>query len=79
MELLVRVSVEISLGAVATARLNAWGLLLLVGVVLAGILVPLVLHRRHLLGSLSLPVATVLVLIGGFLLRAVVVLSSEVI
>ena len=79
LELLVLVAVVISLGAVATAWLNAWGLLLLVGVVLAGILVPLLLHRRHLLGSLSIPAASVLVLIGGFILRTVVVLSSEVI
>jgi hypothetical protein len=48
-------------------------------VVLAGILVPLLLHRRHLLGSLSSPAASVLVLVGGFILRAVVVLSSEAI
>ena len=79
LELLVLVAVVISLGAVATAWLNAWGLLLLVGVVLAGILVPLLLHRRHVLGSLSIPAASVLVLIGGFILRTVVVLSSEAI
>jgi hypothetical protein len=47
--------------------------------VLAGILVPLLLHRRHFLGSLSIPGASILVLIGGFILRAVVVLSSEAI
>jgi formate-dependent nitrite reductase membrane component NrfD len=79
LELLALVAVVISLGAVATAWLNAWGLLLLVGVVLAGILVPLLLHQRHLLGSLSIPAASVLVLIGGFILRTVVVLSSEAI
>jgi formate-dependent nitrite reductase membrane component NrfD len=79
LELLVLVAVVISLGAIATAWLNARGLLLLIGVVLAGILVPLLLHRRHLLGSLSIPAASVLVLVGGFILRAVVVLSSEAI
>ena len=79
LELLVLVAVVISLGAVATAWLNAWGLLLVVGVVLAGILVPLLLHRRHILGGLSVPAASVLVLVGGFILRAVVVLSSEAI
>ena len=77
LELLVLIAVVISLGAVASAWLNAWGLLLLVGVVLAGILVPLLLHRRHLLGSGSIPAAAVLALIGGFILRAVIVLSSE--
>jgi formate-dependent nitrite reductase membrane component NrfD len=79
LELLVLVVLVISLGAVATAWLNAWGVLLVVGVVLAGILVPLLLHRRHFLGSLSIPGASILVLIGGFILRAVVVLSSEAI
>ena len=79
LELLVLAAVVVSLGAVATAWLNAWGLLLVVGVVLAGILVPLLLHRRHLLGSLSIPAASVLVLVGGFILRTVVVLSSEAI
>jgi formate-dependent nitrite reductase membrane component NrfD len=79
LELVVLAALVISLGAVATAWMNAWGVLLLVGVVLAGILVPLLLHRRHLLGNLSVPAASILVLIGGFILRAVVVLSSEAI
>jgi formate-dependent nitrite reductase membrane component NrfD len=79
LELLVLVAVVVSLGAVAAVWLNVWGALLIVGVVLAGILLPLLLHRRHLLGSLSIPAASVLVLIGGFILRAVVVLSSEAI
>lgn len=78
-ELLTLVAVVISLGAVASAWLSAWGLLLVVGVVLAGILLPLLLHHRHLLGGLSVPVASVLVLVGGFVLRVVVVLSSEAI
>jgi len=78
-ELLVLVATVVSLGAVATAWWNVWGLLLVVGVVLAGILVPLLLHHRHLLGASSVPVASVLVLLGGFILRAVVVLSSEAI
>lgn len=79
LELLVLAGVVVSLGAVASAWLNVWGLLLVVGVVLAGILVPLLLHHRHVLGSLSIPAASVLVLVGGFILRAVVVLSSEAI
>lgn len=79
LELVVLVVLVISLGAVATAWLNAWGLLLLIGVVLVGILVPLLLHHRHFLGGLSVPAASILVLIGGFILRAVVVLSSEAI
>jgi len=79
LELLVLIGVVVSLGAVAGAWLNAWGLLLVVGVVVVGILLPLLLHHRQILGGLSVPAASVLVLIGGFILRAVVVLSSEAI
>jgi protein NrfD len=78
LELVALVAVVVSLGAVATAWMNVWGLLL-VGVVLAGILLPILLHHRHLLGRLSIPVASLLVLAGGLILRAVVVLSSEAI
>ncbi|MGH2544155.1 MAG: NrfD/PsrC family molybdoenzyme membrane anchor subunit, partial [Ardenticatenaceae bacterium] len=77
-ELLVLLAVVISLGAVAQAWLSVWGILLLVGVVLVGNLLPLALHwRPGLLGGMSTPAAAVLVLIGGFILRAVIVLSSE--
>jgi formate-dependent nitrite reductase membrane component NrfD len=79
LELLVLIAVVVSLGAVAGAWLNVWGMLLVVGVVVIGILLPLLLHHRQILGRLSLPAASVLVLIGGFILRAVVVLSSEAI
>jgi formate-dependent nitrite reductase membrane component NrfD len=79
LELLVLV---ILLASVGTAVLrpvlfNAWGILLLVGVVLVGILVPLALHFRPVLGRLTVPSAAVLVLIGGFILRVVMLLSSE--
>ena len=79
LELLVLAAVVVSLGAVARAWLNQWGILLVVGVVLLGILLPLALHWRHLLGRMSVPAASILVLIGGFILRAVIVLSSEAI
>lgn len=79
LELVALAAVVVSLGAVATAWMNVWGVLLVVGVVLAGILLPLLLHHRHLLGRLSVPVASLLVLAGGLVLRAVVVLSSEAI
>jgi protein NrfD len=77
LELLALIALVISLGSVARVWLNGWGALL-VGVVLAGILFPLALHARsHLLGRLSVPAGAVLVLLGGFLLRMVIVLSSE--
>lgn len=78
LELVVLVLVVASLGAVARAWLNVWGLALLVGVVLVGILLPLLLHwRPAAFGRAALPAAAVFALIGGFVLRAVVVLSSE--
>lgn len=80
LELLVLVALVVSLGRMAQVLLSGWGVLLLVGVVLLGILVPLVLHRRSLqpggLGATT-AAAAALVLLGGFLLRVVVVLSSE--
>jgi formate-dependent nitrite reductase membrane component NrfD len=75
LELVVLVGLVASLGVVARAWLNAWGALLVVGVVGVGILAPLVLHRRHVASQAAL--ASVLVLIGGFLLRVVVIFSSE--
>jgi formate-dependent nitrite reductase membrane component NrfD len=78
LELVVLIILAISLGPLLRLWLNAWGVLLIVGVVLAGILLPLLLHwRPRLLGSLSWPAAAVCVLVGGFLLRVVMVLSSE--
>jgi formate-dependent nitrite reductase membrane component NrfD len=78
LELLVLIAFLISLGSVARVFLSWWGMLLLVGVVGAGILIPLRLERgnrvhapRHLVHSASL------VLLGGFLLRVVVLLSSN--
>ncbi len=67
-----------SLGAVAQAFLSVWGVLLGVGVVLIGILIPLGLHSwPRVLGPATVPTAAVLVLIGGFVLRAVVVFASQ--
>lgn len=55
-----------------------WGIILIVGVVLLGIMIPLFLqHRPRSLGASTLPVAALLVLLGVFLLRTVVILSSE--
>ena len=68
----------ISLGTVSRAFLNAWGVLLLLGVIGLGILVPLDIERRardHAPPRVAL--AAALVLVGGFLLRVVVVLSSD--
>jgi len=79
LELIVLAVLALSLGSVATEVWgNGWGVLLAVGVGLVGILIPLLLHwRPRLLGRLSVPSAAALVLLGGFLLRMVFVLSSE--
>jgi protein NrfD len=78
LELLALIALVVSLGSVARVWLSLWGGILVVGVVVAGIFLPLALHLRpRLLGQLSVPAAAVLVLVGGFLLRVVVVLSAE--
>ena len=56
--------------------LSVWGVLLLVGVVFAGILWPLMLRwRPRGAGAFSNP--AVMVLLGGFLLRVVILLASN--
>jgi formate-dependent nitrite reductase membrane component NrfD len=78
LELLVLAALVITLGPVVRVWLSGWGLLLLVGVVLAGILVPLALQwRPRLLGAATATTGAALVLLGGFLLRAVVILSAQ--
>jgi formate-dependent nitrite reductase membrane component NrfD len=78
LELIALVALVASLGAVAArVWLNAWGAGL-VAVVLVGIVGPLALSWRLIsAGPLTTPVASALVLVGGFLLRVVLVLSSE--
>lgn len=77
LELVVLVALIASLGGVAQVWLSRWGVLLL-AVVLIGIVAPLALSARLLpAGRLATPIAAVLVLTGGFLLRVVLVLASE--
>jgi protein NrfD len=78
LELVVLLAFLASLGAVFRVWLSGWGLLLLLGVVVVGLLLPLWLEwRPRTLGSLTTPAAAVLVLVGGFILRVVIVLASE--
>ncbi len=78
LELVALVGLVASLGVVARAWLNAWGGLLVVGVVGAGIVVPLVLQGRGQGSAMRHgALASLLVLLGGFLLRVVVILSAE--
>jgi formate-dependent nitrite reductase membrane component NrfD len=78
LELVVLIAFLISLGSVARVFLSVWGALLLVGVVGVGILVPLIMDRKQRThGTRQLVRSAALVLVGGFLLRVVVLLSSE--
>ncbi len=78
LEFIALIAVLVSLGPVARAWLNAWGLLLFFGVILIGMLFPLTLSwRRDWLGDLNRATAAVLVLVGGFILRLVIVFSAQ--
>jgi len=74
LELVVLTIFVVSLGSVAKAFLNAWGVLLLLGVVGVGIVMPLRLGRD---AAHNVATASILVLFGGFVLRVVVLMSSE--
>jgi protein NrfD len=78
LELISLIALIVSLGSLARVWLNQWGVLLALGVVGLGIIVPLMLElRAHTPTAATARAAAVLVLIGGFLLRVVIVLSSE--
>jgi protein NrfD len=78
LELVVLIAVMISLGPVARAWLNAWGLLLLLGVALSVGTVPLALRsRKDGLSGVAATIAPLCVLAGGLILRSVIVFSSE--
>lgn len=72
------VSLRTVLGSVAPAWLGAWGAVLALGVVGLGILAPLAMEARAG-GRVDrrLATAAVLVLVGGLLLRAAIIFSSE--
>lgn len=77
LEFLVLLAVMASLGSVLTAWLNAWGLLLLIAVAI-GMVMPLVLSwRARTVRPVNLATAPILVLLGGLLLRVVIIFSSE--
>ena len=78
LEFLVLIAVIISLGPLFRAWLNAWGLLLFFGVIVVGMLIPLALYwRRDWLGDLNATTTAALILLGGFLLRLVIVFSAQ--
>ena len=76
MEFIALVAVIVSLGPVLRAWLNAWGVLIVVVVVL-GMITPLVLSwRARRESTLNLTTSAVCVLVAGLLLRVVIVFSS---
>jgi formate-dependent nitrite reductase membrane component NrfD len=78
LEFIVLIAVMISLGPVFRAWLSAWGLLLFLGVIVVGMLIPLALFwRKEWLGNRNATAAAALVLVGGFILRMVIVLSAQ--
>ena len=78
LEFLVLIALLVSLGPVFRVWLSAWGLLLLLGVIVLGMLFPLALYwRRDWLGNRNATTAAALVLIGGFILRVVIVFSAQ--
>ena len=78
LEIVVLIALVVSLGSLMRLWLSAWGALLVVGVVGLGMIVPLLLQwRPRMVGRFGAPVAAVLVLIGGFLLRVVIVMSAQ--
>lgn len=78
LELLTLAVLVISLGAVATIWLSVWGVLMVGGVVILGIIIPLVFHFwPDLMGTASVVTAAVLGLAGGLILRIVIVMSAQ--
>jgi formate-dependent nitrite reductase membrane component NrfD len=77
LELLVLIAVIVSLGPVLRAWLNAWGVMLAVAVVL-GVILPLMFSwRARPVRHVNMAITSVLVLIGGFLIRLIIVFSSS--
>ncbi|MGQ0649648.1 MAG: NrfD/PsrC family molybdoenzyme membrane anchor subunit [Gemmatimonadaceae bacterium] len=77
LELAVLLTFVISLGPMARVLLNWWGFLLVAGVAGAGIVAPLFIEHRRAGGTRVLTRAPMLVLLGGLLLRVVVIFASE--
>jgi protein NrfD len=77
LELLVLIAVMVSLGPVLRAWLNAWGLLLLI-VIILGMVAPLVFSwRRRQMREWNMTTSAILVLVAGLLLRVIIVFSAE--
>jgi protein NrfD len=77
LEVVVLIAVIVSLGPVVRAWLCVWGVLLLITIVL-GMIGPLVLSwRGSRFREVNMAMPAILVLVGGFLLRVIIVFSAE--
>lgn len=77
-QVVVLIALFVSLGAAARGWLNHWGVVLAIGVIL-GIVLPLIVSlTRSPLRVGRLPVAALLVLVGGALVRTAIVFVPEV-
>lgn len=78
LELIALIIFLVSIGAAIQVFASWWGVMLALGVVVIGILLPLAIGSGKLVRAASPAVASaMLVLVGGFMLRVVVLLSSE--
>ena len=78
LEFVVLIALMFSLGPVFRAWLSAWGVLLFLGVIVVGMLIPLALYfRKEWLGDRNATTAAALVLLGGFILRLVIIFSAQ--
>ena len=78
LELIVLIAFLASLGSVFRAWLSGWGVLLFLGVIVLGMLFPLALGwRRDWLGHLNVTASAALVLLGGLILRVVIIFAAE--
>jgi formate-dependent nitrite reductase membrane component NrfD len=78
LELIALILFLVTLGAAARVFLSVWGVLLVLGVIGLGILLPLAIGIGWVRRWSERPaMAAGLVLVGGFLLRVVTLLSSE--
>ena len=78
LELIVLIAFLISLGRVFSFWLSGWGLVLLFGVIIIGIVIPLALRwRDRSLALHNVNISAILILLGGFLLRVSIVFGVE--
>ncbi len=78
LEFVVLIAVMFSLGPVFRVWLSAWGALLFVGVIFIGMLIPWALYfRKEWLGERNLIIGAALVVVGGLILRLVIVFSAQ--